>query len=331
MIRTIIPEGNNPMWAVFSPGWINASLIFILSPVMTGFLVYAEEGDETAQYRTVLQEGAFEIRRYADLSIIRTDMKWNTGLGRSSSFMKLAGYISRKNEDEREIAMTTPVFEKSGKNGREMVFVLPPEFQGEGSLSPPTPSSKDVLIDKWQEGLYAAYRYTGPTSKSIRGQIEGMLGELAVQNGYKTQGEAIHASYSSPMVPREKRIHEVLFAVSVDPSHHEKMKIEALTFDLGQNQSMLITGKGFGQDAALNTWLGQDSVVQVQNLAEADFTARIESGNQTRLMTVPAESHISIDLKANSALFFDSVDQARAKVSFSGPVEAKSSEAAIRP
>lgn len=320
----------NRICEVLTQGQFLTALIFILLAGMSGFHADAEDY-ETASFHTVLQEGAFEIRRYPDLSIIRTGMKWNTGLGRSSSFMKLAGYISRKNEDRREIAMTTPVFEKSGQDGREMIFVLPMEFQGESSSLPPAPSSKDVSIGTWQAGLYAAYRYVGPTGKSIRSQHGKMLRELAVQNGYKTEGEAIHASYSSPMVPRSERIHEILFAVAPDPSHDDQRKKEALTFELNPNQSMLITGKGFGQDAAVNPWLGQDSVVSIRNLAGAEFKARIETGDKTRLVTVPAESEISVDLEAESRLILDSVDRAKAGISFSGPTEKTSSDVTTQP
>ena len=88
-------------------------------------------------------------------------------------------------------------------------------------------------------------------------------------------------------------------------------------FELDPQQSMLITGKGPGQDGAINPYSGEKSISIVKNLGEMPFSVRIqEKGNiiETREVT-PKESE-SFVLEKSYELYLDCDDKAKAKVNF---------------
>ena len=47
-------------------------------------------------------------------------------------------------------------------------------------------------------------------------------------------------------------------------------------FNLETSQIMLMTGKGQGQDGAINPYYGQDCIAVVENLGNSEFSIRIE-------------------------------------------------------
>lgn len=48
-------------------------------------------------------------------------------------------------------------------------------------------------------------------------------------------------------------------------------------FELDTQQSMIITGKGSGQDATINPYDGQDCYAVVENIGERSFSIRIQA------------------------------------------------------
>ena len=48
------------------------------------------------------------------------------------------------------------------------------------------------------------------------------------------------------------------------------------SFELAPNQSMLLYGKGSGQDATINPYDGQDCYAIVENFGEVPFTVRVQ-------------------------------------------------------
>ncbi len=88
-------------------------------------------GYESAPYKTISSDGAFEIREYPEIVVATATMK-NGNNNQNSGFMSLFRYISGKNEAEQKIAMTTPVFSKTGGDLQEMSFVLPEKVAKDG-------------------------------------------------------------------------------------------------------------------------------------------------------------------------------------------------------
>lgn len=51
-------------------------------------------------------------------------------------------------------------------------------------------------------------------------------------------------------------------------------------FELKASQSMLMTGKGAGQDGAINPFYGQDCYAMVENLGDSGFSIRIQQAGE---------------------------------------------------
>lgn len=92
---------------------------------------------------------------------------------------------------------------------------------------------------------------------------------------------------------------------------------KSTVIDLPASQSMLITGKGPGQDAAINPFSGENSIAVVNNLGTAAFSVRVQdkAGNYEEFIIHPGESR-EIFLLAGKELYLDSNLKTRARVSF---------------
>ena len=91
----------------------------------------------------------------------------------------------------------------------------------------------------------------------------------------------------------------------------------ATVIDLPAAQSMSITGKGPGQDAAINPFSGNNTIAIVKNVGASPFSVRVQDkeGNYEDFMLAPRETREVFLLKGNE-LYLDSNLQARARVSF---------------
>lgn len=88
-------------------------------------------------------------------------------------------------------------------------------------------------------------------------------------------------------------------------------------FELEPSQSMIITGKGAGQDAAVNPYKAGNSIAIVKNLGKNSFTIRVEyQGEVTQTRVLEADKATMIPLRQGSELYLDSGLKAKAKVDF---------------
>lgn len=88
-------------------------------------------------------------------------------------------------------------------------------------------------------------------------------------------------------------------------------------FELTSNQSMLITGKGPGQDAAINPYSDSRSVAMVENLGKTAFGVRIQTEQAivTEFEMKPGSDEEFV-LEPGYRLLLDSEAKAKAKVTF---------------
>lgn len=87
--------------------------------------------------------------------------------------------------------------------------------------------------------------------------------------------------------------------------------------ELDPLQSMSITGKGPGQDAAINPFVNTKSTVIVENIGENDFSIRIQIEKEViKEITIKPEETKEINLKKEYQVYFDSKRKTKAKVSF---------------
>ena len=91
-------------------------------------------------------------------------------------------------------------------------------------------------------------------------------------------------------------------------------------FELNPSQSMCITGKGPGQDAAINPFEGEDCLVLVENIGKLSFSVRTQQEGQKNLKSrkVKPGATQPIHLPKGYELYLDTTTggEARAKVSF---------------
>lgn len=77
-------------------------------------------------------------------------------------------------------------------------------------------------------------------------------------------------------------------------------------FELDSSQSMLMTGKGEGQDGTINPYAGQDCYAVVENFGANEFSVRIQQkGKVLELIPVKANETKKIKLLKGQELYFD--------------------------
>ena len=122
---------------------------------MAEMLTRTPDGLETPEYQVLTSREAngWEVRRYAEFAVCTTARdrdvapdgpKLSAGgstMPAAGGFQALAGYIFGKNAESEKMAMTTPVFTRTG----EMSFVLPSRYW-EGAAAPPTPIDGGVTL-----------------------------------------------------------------------------------------------------------------------------------------------------------------------------------------
>lgn len=88
-------------------------------------------------------------------------------------------------------------------------------------------------------------------------------------------------------------------------------------FTFKPDQSMCITGKGAGQDGAINPYYGSDSVAVVKNIGETAFSVRIkdEKGKITSTQLNAGDTK-NFTLLKGAVLFVDSTKKAFADITF---------------
>lgn len=90
-------------------------------------------------------------------------------------------------------------------------------------------------------------------------------------------------------------------------------------FEINYGQSMLMTGKGPGQDATINPFQGGDCFALIENLGEEMFSVRIqENGKVIGMYKVKPNKKFKIKLITGQELYLDSEtkNQAKARVTY---------------
>lgn len=88
-------------------------------------------------------------------------------------------------------------------------------------------------------------------------------------------------------------------------------------FTFKPDQSMCITGKGAGQDGAINPYYGSDSIAIVKNIGETAFSVRVkdEKGKSTSTQINAGDTQ-KFTLLKGAILFVDSTKKALADITF---------------
>lgn len=86
------------------------------------------------------------------------------------------------------------------------------------------------------------------------------------------------------------------------------------SIELPPNQSMLLYGKGPGQDATINPYDGEDCYAVIENFGRVAFTVRIQQQKTiVDTILIPVKSTKKIHLPQGHALYLDPASNAVAK------------------
>ena len=82
-------------------------------------------------------------------------------------------------------------------------------------------------------------------------------------------------------------------------------------------QSMCISGKGPGQDGAINPYLDSNSVGIVENIGRNEFSMRVQKGEDViEIIPIGPGEKKEVDLPKGYVLYFDNDLKAKASVAF---------------
>ena len=106
----------------------------------------------------------------------------------------------------------------------------------------------------------------------------------------------------------------ILVLIIIFVSHYE---LTAQTeFEIEPSQSMIMTGKGPGQDATINPYYGQDCYAIVKNIGDISFSIRLQQdGKIIKELTVQKGEVKKVRLLKDYELYFDPNSKGNAKAS----------------
>jgi hypothetical protein len=172
----------------------------VVSAIGIAACATSRSGYETAPYKVIRTDGAFEIREYPELKIATTSRDAD-----NSSFMRLFRYIDGGNAAKEKISMTTPVFMVDGK----MAFVVPEKHKKDT----PAPASAQVTVDTMKARRVAVHRFSGSQTKDLELQALAKLKAWMQQNKLQETGTPFSAYYDPPWTPGFMRRNEVLIPI----------------------------------------------------------------------------------------------------------------------
>lgn len=180
---------------------------------------------EETPFRTLDQDGAFELREYSAHVVAETRVEGSFSTAGNVAFQRLFRYISGNNSSQQKVAMTAPVTQSRGEKiamtapvsqvadggAYRVAFTLPSSYT---CATAPRPLDPTIQIREVPAQLVACWRYSGFWSESNYRDNEAQLRERIKARGLVIRGEPILARYNPPFTPWFMRRNEVLIAVS---------------------------------------------------------------------------------------------------------------------
>ncbi len=200
-------------------------VLIIVTIFLQGCSVFGIRTVEILEYTILEKEEDFDIRRYEDYWVARTESEGEYDQSTNQAFNRLFKYISGDNTQQEKIAMTGPVLQrekgekiamtgpvfqqKQGENWI-MEFVLPAKYnQGK----PPEPTDPQVIVVKEPGFKAAALRYSGNLNEEKFNAKTKILMEIIKQKGLQPVGEVFSAGYDPPWTLPFLKRNEVLIMI----------------------------------------------------------------------------------------------------------------------
>ena len=181
-----------------------SKFIFLITIIFLNSSMLMAQKYETQEYQVIDQIDNAEIRFYPSAAMIKVSAEQN----RNNNFGKLFRYIAGNNQENQEIAMTTPVYVYD-KN-KTMEFVLPKKYLSEGL---PIPNDKDLEAYISNPKYFAAIRYSGYSNANKIEKHRNELKSILENNGLEIISDFYVLSYDAPTKFYNRR-NEILFEIS---------------------------------------------------------------------------------------------------------------------
>jgi hypothetical protein len=174
------------------------------------YLAMSINKTETQAYRVIRVEPTFEIRYYpaATMAMISSQAKTFRELG-SSGFAKLAKYIFGGNNENKQIAMTTPVHMEISESNATMAFVLPAAYN---TVNLPTPNDNSISIKTSAAEYVAVIQFGGFASIEIINKQKELLAKSLQEKGLHYHGNFRFLGYNPPFQIINRK-NEVIVAI----------------------------------------------------------------------------------------------------------------------
>jgi hypothetical protein len=159
---------------------------------------------ETPEYTVTVEDGKYEVRDYAGLTVARTAMG-------DGDFMRLFRYISGGNESGQKIAMTAPVLVQHQGEESGMSFVVP---RAVAAAKVPAPEAAEVSLDTMPPARFAVFTYSGRRTDRNEGDALQKLRAWMAEKNLQSEGEPVFAYYDPPWTLPFLRRNEVMLRVA---------------------------------------------------------------------------------------------------------------------
>ena len=180
---------------------------------------------EEPAFRTVLEDGAFEIRDYPALVVAEVTVTGEQKEAASSGFRLLAGYIFGGNKRKQSIAMTAPVAqEPSGEKIAMTAPVTQTQAAGEWVVrftmpsnysmdTLPEPNDARVRLRVTPPARYAVVRFSGLARADDVAAQTAELSAWMQHRDLRRAGPASLAQYNPPWTLWFMRRNEVMIPI----------------------------------------------------------------------------------------------------------------------
>jgi hypothetical protein len=182
---------------------------------------------EEPAFKTVLSDGAFEVRDYPGLIVAEVTVSGEQKAAASKGFRLLAGYIFGGNRRRQSIAMTAPVAQEPVSEKIAMTapvtqietagtwivrFTMPRAYTMEAL---PEPNDPKVRLRRLPAARFAVLRFSGLASNGdVRAKSTELLA-MAESHHLHPSGPVTHAQYDPPWTLWLMRRNEVM--VPIEP------------------------------------------------------------------------------------------------------------------
>ena len=173
--------------------FISVSIVLLI--LSQFFMAYQSSKIESPKYTVIKSYDGFELRQYGSMILAQTVVTSSSyETSSSTGFRTVANYIFGGNDENKKIAMTSPVIMDMGDETK-MSFVMPKEHS---MSSLPKPNTEQVEILPVSPKKYAVLTFPGyANNKKLKKYSERLLKRVKAE-GLETTGNIQFMRYNAP-------------------------------------------------------------------------------------------------------------------------------------